>query len=123
MQSASSIPSADMLNRKRLVAVLELIGSDKPGERQAAAEAAHRLVHGAGLRWGDVLAPQSETPADTPPPRRKAPTVRELVGTAARHRDQLSEWEREFVVSVGRQHRVTRKQYAILARIAGRVQS
>ena len=112
------------MNRKRLAAILELIASDKPGERQAAAEAAHRLVQAAGLRWGDVLAPEADPPPPSPPPRpppRKAPTLRELLLTATRHRDRLSPWERDFLDSVSQQHRVSKKQFAILARIAGRV--
>jgi hypothetical protein len=41
----------------RLARILALLGSDQPGERAAAAEAAHRMVGRLGLRWEDILAP------------------------------------------------------------------
>jgi hypothetical protein len=41
--------------RRRLAAVLELLASDKEGERQAAAEAAHGIVAHLGIRWVDLL--------------------------------------------------------------------
>lgn len=41
----------------KLARILGLLGSDQPGERAAAAEAAHRMVGRLGLRWEDILAP------------------------------------------------------------------
>jgi hypothetical protein len=41
----------------RLARILALLGSDQPGERAAAAEAAHRMVGRLGLRWEEILAP------------------------------------------------------------------
>jgi len=112
MQSAT-------LNRKKLAAILELVGSDKPGERQAAAEAAHRMIQAAGLRWDEILAPSGGSP---PPPRRRPPSARELLNTVLTYGiGHLSDWEAKFVGSVRQQRRVSRKQYAILARLAGRV--
>jgi uncharacterized membrane protein YccC len=40
----------------KLARILGLLGSDHPGERAAAGEAAHRLVTRLGLRWEDILA-------------------------------------------------------------------
>jgi hypothetical protein len=112
--------SAQSLNRKRLAAVLELLSSDQPGERQAAAEAAHRLVRSAGLRWADVLMPE---PSPGRSPRRRSPPWRELLAACRSRLDLLSDWERHFVLSVASQGRISKKQYAILARLAGRVRS
>jgi hypothetical protein len=122
MQRASSSP---VLDRKRLAAVLELLSSDKDGERQAAAEAAHRLIRNAGLRWADILGPPStEPPPIAPPPRaRKSPPWRSLLAECHAHPDRFSEWELQFLASVGQQRRISKKQYAILARLAGRVRT
>lgn len=49
-------------DRERLAHILALLGSDQPGEREAAAQAAHRMVTGLGLTWDDVLAARSEPP-------------------------------------------------------------
>jgi len=50
----------------KLARILGLLGSDQPGERAAAAEAAHRMVSRLGLRWEDILAPPPK-PARLPP--------------------------------------------------------
>jgi hypothetical protein len=41
--------------RKRLVRVLGMLGSNHPGERDAAALMATRMVKEAGLTWYDIL--------------------------------------------------------------------
>ena len=41
--------------RKKLVRVLGMLGSDHPGERDAAARMATRMVKEAGLTWYDLL--------------------------------------------------------------------
>lgn len=49
-------------DRERLTHILGLLGSDQPGERAAAALAAHRMVTGLGLGWDDILAAEAEPP-------------------------------------------------------------
>jgi hypothetical protein len=120
MQCASAAMAA--INRRRLAQVLELLSSDQPGERQAAAEAANRLVRASGLRWTDVLDPPPQRP---PEPRRRAsrrsPPWRSLLATCRAHPELLTRWEREFVGSLSGFRTISKKQYAILARLAGRV--
>jgi len=72
--------------RKKLVNVLARLASDQAGERQAAAEAAHRLVTAAGLTWEAILLPCA------PPPRKPrwrkpaGPSSRELAEIVRRYR-------------------------------------
>ena len=56
----------------KLARILGLLGSDQPGERAAAGEAAHRLVTRLGLRWEDVLAPPARAPRVPPSPSHDA---------------------------------------------------
>lgn len=49
-------------DRERLVRILKLLGSDQPGERDAAALAATRLVASTGMDWDDLLDPASAAP-------------------------------------------------------------
>jgi hypothetical protein len=44
-------------DRKKLIRILGLLGSDHPGERAAAALKAHQLVVAAETGWADLLAP------------------------------------------------------------------
>jgi hypothetical protein len=50
MGTTLDAPAAD-----RLAKILGLLGSDHSGERDAAAQAAHKLVRGLGLSWADVI--------------------------------------------------------------------
>jgi len=47
-------------NLTKLVRILGLLGSDQPGERASAAQAAHRLVTSLGVTWMDLLQPPAE---------------------------------------------------------------
>jgi len=119
--------------RRKLARVLELLSSDHPGERQAAAEAAHRLVREAGARWEDIILinPQpSQRPTRHPSPRR-SPTSgyryarwrdwRSAAGACWRHRRLLNAWEEDFVANLIRFDRLSDKQDPILRRLADRV--
>ncbi len=44
----------------KLVRILGMLGSDQPGERAAAALAAHRLVRSKNTTWYDLLHPKGE---------------------------------------------------------------
>jgi capsule polysaccharide export protein KpsE/RkpR len=43
-------------DREKLERILNLLGSDQPGERASAALAAHRMVQSLGLDWEEILA-------------------------------------------------------------------
>jgi hypothetical protein len=48
-------------DRERLAKLLGMLGSDHPGERDAAGLAAHRLVKASGLTWSSIVCiPQDE---------------------------------------------------------------
>lgn len=51
----------DGRTRKKLIRILRLLGSDQPGERASAAQAAHKLVGTLGTDWETLLEPQAET--------------------------------------------------------------
>jgi hypothetical protein len=63
MGTTLDAPAAD-----RLAKILGLLGSDHSGERDAAAQAAHKLVRGLGLSWADVI--------HASPPPDHAPRIR-----------------------------------------------
>jgi hypothetical protein len=105
--------------RRKLTGVLGMLGSDYAGERDAAAQLASRIVRGAGLTWGDLIAvPElGPVPQHDPPPAPPA-SWRELAQRCAVHSDWLSAWERQFLSSVPRRVRLSGKQAAVLDRIA-----
>jgi hypothetical protein len=45
-------------DRLKLIRILGMLGSDHPGERAAAALAAHRQVRAMGTTWGDLFRAQ-----------------------------------------------------------------
>jgi hypothetical protein len=101
------------VTRAKLARVLALLGSDKPGERDAAGLAAHRMVSGAGTTWEEVLAPApllQREPLHAP--------WRTMVAACRRRPDALTEWERGFINSISIRNRLTEKQMAVLARLA-----
>jgi hypothetical protein len=116
MQAASS---SEVLDRKRLAAVLALMDSDRPGERQAAAEAAHRMVRAATVTWADVVNPPSRPPPLPPP----SPRWRDLVAICRSRRELLTPWEARFVATVSAHRRISPKQLAILTELAERVRA
>jgi hypothetical protein len=82
--------------RKKLVRILRLLGSDQPGERAAAAAKAHKLVEAAGVDWAELLAPASprvvvhrvrETDADFKDAAESR--IRQLKSTAERQERQI----------------------------------
>jgi hypothetical protein len=81
----STLPAAC---RAKLVKVLPLLGSDRPGEVVAAAPAAHRILTKAGISWGDILA--------TAPALHREPllgTWRTTCTELLKHQGSLRPWE------------------------------
>ncbi|WP_043359720.1 hypothetical protein [Belnapia sp. F-4-1] len=74
----------------KLARILGLLGSDQPGERAAAAEAAHRMVSRLGLRWEDILAPPPK-PARLPPSPSPSPSHDALDAAQSRLRQSMRE--------------------------------
>lgn len=91
--------------REKLAKVLPLLGSDKGGERDAAALAADRILTKAGLTWPEIFAGKS--------PEHREP----LLGTAWRKTcaelqkrpGALRPWERGFVTDLPRFLRLSMK--------------
>jgi hypothetical protein len=65
----SQIPNILPSERARLAAILGLLSSDKPGERDAAAHAATRFLRSRDLQWSDVFGAPA-LPAPEPQPMR-----------------------------------------------------
>jgi hypothetical protein len=78
-------------SRAKLAKALALLGSNHPGERDAAGLAAHRIVIGAGLSWRQVIEP--------PAIEKKLPelgTWRQTVAACLARPGSLRQWEVGF---------------------------
>lgn len=107
----------------KLVAILSLLSSDKPGEVAAAGAAATRFLAAHGLAWRDLLVPAL--------PRPVAPPEFDLLDDWPRHwrlavhacRQApigLSDWDRRFLETLaGYSHLPSDRQLDILATIVG----
>lgn len=105
--------------RTRLTGALNLLASNHPGEVQAAATAAARIVQRAGVTWDELLRPAGlQARAEPRPP----PGCGDL-WECARSMHLLTEWEQDFIVSVSQQRLLSQKQRAVLARIAAKVRA
>ncbi|HET8637058.1 MAG TPA: hypothetical protein VFL96_09440, partial [Acidobacteriaceae bacterium] len=85
--------------------ILGLLGSDRPGERDAAALAAHRFVQQRGIAWVDVLNP--------PPVEHQLPelgTWRATCRACLAHPDRLRPWEIGFLEDLPKFRRLSVKQ-------------
>jgi hypothetical protein len=103
-------------DRAKLAKVLPLLSSDKQGERDAAALAAHRRLTRAGLSWSEILGGKTSEPREP------------LLGTWRATRAELQKrtgalrpWERGFVADLPRFQRLSVKQRYCLKEIANRV--
>jgi hypothetical protein len=102
--------------RARMAKVLPLLGSDKQGERDAAALAAHRILVKAGMTWSEILAVR--------PIEHREPLMRRWRTTCAelqKRQGDLRPWERGFVADLPRFQRLSTKQRYCLSEIAQRV--
>lgn len=108
----------------RLEKLLGMLGSSFDGEVAAAGRAAHALVKGAGLTWGDVLAPAGKPPPAAP----NKPAVKwwqedaKLCLACGLDEQCLSDWEVEFLENISeRTIPVTEKQRDKLSQIMDRL--
>jgi hypothetical protein len=102
-------------DRAKLIKIMAVLSSDKPGERVAAAEAAHRLVTQRGLTWSAVIerAPVKREPGHG--------TWRRTCAELIQRPHDLRPWERKFVADLPAFPRISTKQRYILKEIADRV--
>ena len=101
--------------REKLAKLLGLLGSDHPGERDAAGLAAHRLLQQHKLTWPDILATRQS---------RREPlysTWRATCAELTERSGDLRPWERQFVVDLPKFQRISTKQRYVLNEIASRV--
>jgi len=102
--------------RARLAKTLALLASDQPGEVQAAAAAACRIVHAAGVTWAQVLKPP---PVEKPLP--ELGTWRATVADCLARPGSLRPWEAGFLRDLPGFRRLSVKQRYVLREIADRV--
>lgn len=113
--------------RMKLARVLGLLGSNHPGERDAAGLAADRIVRGAGLSWEDLLGPAprpSSRPAYRSSPGSSPASetaFRTDVQMCLRHCRALTDWERGFLATVVRRFTVSEAQASKMRQIADRL--
>jgi hypothetical protein len=107
--------SAAALDRDRLSKLLGMLGSAHEGEVVAAARQAERLRAEAGLTWTEIVIPRLPPPARQ---RRHVETIAEAVEFLLGLLHVLTEWERNFVRSVGRlKSPLSAKQIEVLERL------
>ena len=111
--------AADPATIDRLAKICGLFGSDQLGERAAAAQRAEMLRLKTGMSWAELFAgagdagPRYRVPEFDP--ERAAPAA--LLAKCA---PVLTDWEREFLASIGSQRSYSRKQADRLAVIRGK---
>lgn len=99
----------------RLSKICGLLGSDQDGERSAAAYQATRLLQSHGLTWAELIDLSARQTFEAPIP--SSPDHVEEARWALQHLDQLTKWERSFLIDVSRRRSLTRKQAQALAGI------
>lgn len=102
----SPLPRAQWL---KLVRILNMLGSDQPGERASAALAAHRLVKAMGADWAGLLSPRTLTPGERRQPRGPFRDAFHDPQAAARSRiNQLTQDVQRLEAEVARLRRLLR---------------
>ena len=111
----------------KLVKVLGMLGSVHDGEVAAAGRRADAMVKGAGLSWGDVIAPAAPRPE--PPPQRpqrrwRRPTSpSDTAALCLLWPEVLTDWETNFCRSIVGRRRISAKQTDVLERLAHKVEA
>ena len=104
----------------RVINLLSRLSSPHDGERASAGLLVTRLLNAKGLTWDDLLRPRLEHPQP------QSQTVsrcdwREAIDYCLALDDFLTEWEFEFLRSIGGRRSLTDKQFDVLTRIASSV--
>src|SRR4051794_14620157 len=106
-----------------------MLGSVHDGEVAAAGRRADAMVKGAGLSWGDVIAPaapKSEQPQQQYRAPRRWHTPTSPSDTAALcllWPEVLTDWETNFCRSIVGRRRISAKQTVVLERLARKVEA
>lgn len=116
----ASLPPND---RRKLVGVLGMLGSDAVGERAAAALQATRIVKSHGLQWEDLIGGLAQTQQQRqPPPGQSGAHARSNPGRdlelCRRHLGAVTSWEASFIAGLQNRRRLSEKQLAKLQGIA-----
>ena len=118
-RSSAILAPAD---RDRLAAILALLASDHPGERDAAANAATRFLRTRDLSWRDVLASPSPDPPPGPGVLEDWPERWRTAVALCQRANGLSDWDRKFLAVIAAYgHRPSARQIDILRTICDRV--
>jgi hypothetical protein len=104
-------------DRERLMKLCGLFASSFAGERDAAVLAAMRFLRERNLTWHDVIAPENLPSASS------EPSWRENVAQCIRAFDTLTEWEKNFIVSLRSFRRLSAKQIGVLRDIASKARA
>ena len=108
----------------KLAKVLGMLGSAHDGEVAAAGRRAHSLLKGAGLTWGEVIAPPAPRQPLRPPRRwRRGVSPTDTAALCLQWPEVLTDWEADFCRSIVGKRRISAKQAAVLARIAAKVEA
>jgi hypothetical protein len=131
MNMVLTIPDRD---RRRVISAVGLLTSDKDGEVCAAARAACRLLKPHGLTVADLIEralEPSPDPAPWPKAHRPAPWRSHFGAQPSNHRSLarmclaaggLNDWERQFLISIGRESELTPKQWSKLRAIEAKIE-
>jgi hypothetical protein len=108
-------------DRDRLLRLLAMFGSEHVGERSAAAAAAHRLVHAAGLTWERIIVlpvrPPPPEPIPVPPDRRdERERLRQRSWSTG-----LCDAELDVLIVIARTPEPTERQNQAVARIMAKI--
>jgi hypothetical protein len=118
------IAMLDHTTAERLAKILGMCGSDHPGERAAAALAAHRLLREHGLMWSDVIVAQQYAAPSIVPRQPGETDWRRAARFCLGQTSRLQPREFDFIVSIARREREpTPRQLAWLRYIAARLRA
>jgi hypothetical protein len=119
----SNDPALNPAERARLAAILGLLSSDKPGERDAAAHAATRFIQVRNLQWPDIITSVLPTPGVDPDIDPIGVDWRRTAAACSRYPLLLNKWEAEFIAGLPRFPRLTAKQRECLLKIVVRLRA
>ena len=120
----SNDPALNPAERARLAAILGLLSSDKPGERDAAAHAATRFIQARNLQWPDIITPALPTPdVDDPDTDPVGVGWRRTAAACRRYLHLLNRWEADFLSGLPQFPRLSFKQRSALLKIVVRLRA
>jgi hypothetical protein len=122
----TAVPRLTPALASKLVKVLGMLGSAHDGEVAAAGRRADAMVKGAGLSWGDVIAPaapRSEQPQRPQRRWRRTTLPSDTAALCLLWPEVLTDWETNFCRSIVGRRRISAKQTVVLERLARKVEA